>query len=62
MLQIAKIDLNYKLQLLADEYQGEGVEYPLLLFESVKNLTQQTNPYSKSITEILKQDLKSFKS
>ena len=29
--------------------------------ESLKNLTQQTNPHSKSTTETLKQDVKSVK-
>ena len=30
--------------------------------ESLKNLTRQTNPFSKSTTETLKQDVKSVRS
>ena len=37
-------------------------EYQLLLFESLKNLSQQTNTHSKLATETLKQNVKSVKS
>ena len=42
-------------------FAGEGIEQPLLFFESLKNLIQQTNTYSKATPITIKQDVKSVK-
>ena len=64
-----KIDLNYKLQLPASVYQQQSpgkctvkkvFRKILLLFESLKYLSQETNTYPKLATETLKQDVKYF--
>ena len=82
LLQIANVDLNYKLQLfylhpsmfsfglssvifmvfVADFEHVFVCICKIIVFLVLKNLVQQTNTYSKSVTKTLKQDVKSIKS
>ena len=57
------IFLRFLLQTLSMYFfAGKGREKQLLLFESLKYLTQQTKTYSKLATVTLEQDVKFVKS